>query len=112
MCWSNEGAAENSLVSYEIRDIVDNYSLKSQPATVNLNFDPNALPSPLLLNADEQTNPIDLVRLGSDDAQVLVSTAMLLRDDAVYLTWVGRTLIHSTAKHISHRPSAAPAKNR
>lgn len=88
------GNSETILVNYEIRDIVDNYSLMSNPAYADVDIDPDALPAPLLLDKDPLTGMIDLEVLGLADARVRVLTATLSYGSRVTVTWIGRTPNH------------------
>ncbi len=85
------GSSEKLPVNYEIRDIVDNYSLLSLATLVDVNIDPNALPAPRLADANAATNQIDLEVLGAKDARVQVQTGALTAGNVVTLTWTGRT---------------------
>jgi len=85
------GSSEKLPVNYEIRDIVDNYSLLSPSTFANVNIDPDALPAPRLADANTATNQIDLALLGSKDARVQVATGLLNTGDVVTVTWTGRT---------------------
>jgi hypothetical protein len=85
------GSSEKLPVNYEIRDIVDNYSLLSLATLVDVNIDANALPAPRLADANAATNQIDLEVLGAKDARVQVQTGALTAGNVVTLTWTGRT---------------------
>jgi len=78
-------------VSYEIRDIVDNYSLPSHTGFADVVIDPAAVAAPRVREADPVTLVLDLVALGNNDAHVLIPHYAGGRpNDQVTLTWVGR----------------------
>jgi hypothetical protein len=79
-------------VSYEIRDIVDNYSLPSANTFANVDIDPTAIAAPRVQEADQITLILDLAALGDNDAHVLIPHyAGIAQNDTVTLTWIGRT---------------------
>lgn len=78
-------------VAYEIRDIVDNYSLPSHNGFADVVIDPNAVTAPRVKEADLTTLVLDLVALGDKDAHVDIPRyAGAVKGDKVTLTWVGR----------------------
>lgn len=79
-------------VTYEIRDIVDNYSLLSPVAFASVDIDPNALTPPRVQEANQQTSVLDLAALGDNDAHAQIPHyAGALGNDQVTLTWTGYT---------------------
>lgn len=86
------GSSDHLKVDYEIRDIVDNYSLVSPATDVEVEIDPDALSSPRVLEADRVTRVLDLVALGDNDAHVAIPVYIGNRNGyEVTLTWVGKT---------------------
>lgn len=86
------GSSDKLLVNYEIRDIVDNYSLISRPAYALVNVDPNALTAPRVDQADPQTLVLNLETLGSRDVTVTIpGYAGNGSPYEVTLVWVGKT---------------------
>jgi hypothetical protein len=86
------GSSDKLLVNYEIRDIVDNYSLVSQPAYALVNVDPDALTAPRVDQADPQTLVLNLETLGTQDVTVTIPS--YLGNGSPYevtLVWVGKT---------------------
>lgn len=102
------GSSEKLPVNYEIRDIVDNYSLLSPATLVDVNIDPNALPAPRLADANPVTNQIDLQVLGAKDALVQVRTDALTAGDEVILTWTGRTPTTELSETLPSQTVTAP----
>ncbi|WP_455913847.1 hypothetical protein [Pseudomonas syringae] len=88
------GAGDGSpvTVSYEIRDIVNNYSLVSRPAFTNVIVDPNAPPAPAVKVAGTRVSIIDLDQLGSGDVQVEIphDNGIPAAGDSITLNWKGR----------------------
>ncbi|MDB5983148.1 MAG: Uncharacterized protein JWQ69_4163 [Pseudomonas sp.] len=86
------GDGDALVVNYEIRDIVNNYSLVSLPAFAKVIVDPNAPPAPVVLVSDQEVSLIDLVALGTNNVLVLIPVypGIAIGDD-VTLTWLGRT---------------------
>ena len=86
------GSSDKLLVNYEIRDIVDNYSLVSQPTYVLVEIDPNALTAPRVMEADRTTQVLDLDKLGDNDAHVAIPSYVGNHNGYdVTLSWVGKT---------------------
>lgn len=86
------GSSEKLMVNYEIRDIVDNYSLVSPPTYVMVEIDPNALAPPEVIDADITTLVLDLEKLGERDARVAIpSYSGNGKGYVVTLSWVGKT---------------------
>ena len=86
------GSSDKLLVNYEIRDIVDNYSLVSQPTYVQVEIDPNALFAPRVDEADRATLILDLEALGDNDAHVTVPPySGNGQPYVVTLNWIGKT---------------------
>lgn len=86
------GSSEKLLVNYEIRDIVDNYSLVSPPTFVLVEIDPNALTAPRVPEADRITRVLDLEALGDNDAHVAIPSYTGNHNGyEVTLSWVGKT---------------------
>lgn len=86
------GDGEALVVNYEIRDVVNNYSLVSPPAHAEVIIDPNALPAPVVWMNEQETQLIDLVALGTQDVEVLIPVYPgIAKGDNVTLTWIGRT---------------------
>lgn len=87
------GAGDGSPVnvSYEIRDIVNNYSFVSRPALPTVIVDPNSAPAPAVKVGGVRVTVIDLVKLGTDDAQVEIphDNGVPAPGDLVTLTWKG-----------------------
>ncbi len=78
-------------VAYEIRDIVDNYSLVSLNAFADVDIDPAAVNAPRVVEANQQTLVLDLAALGDKDAHVQIPRyAGAAPNDSVTLLWVGR----------------------
>jgi hypothetical protein len=102
------GSSEKLPVNYEIRDIVDNYSLLSPATLVDVNIDSNALPAPRLADANPVTNQIDLQVLGAKDALVQVATGALTPGDEVILTWTGRTPTTELSETLPSQTVTAP----
>lgn len=78
-------------VFYDIRDIVDNWSLNSPPFITDVEAGPNTMPAVRVTEADANGN-IDLARLGTGNAHVMVPvytpwTAL----DRVAIRWHGLT---------------------
>jgi hypothetical protein len=86
------GSSDKLLVNYEIRDIVDNYSLVSPSTYVRVEIDPDALPAPRVDEADRTTLILDLDALGDNDAHVSIPSYLGNGNPyVVTLTWVGKT---------------------
>lgn len=86
------GSSDALLVSYEIRDIVNNYSLVSRPTYVLVEIDPDALRGPRVVEADRTTLVLDLVALGDNDVHVAIPS--YIGNDNPYsvtLNWIGKT---------------------
>jgi hypothetical protein len=79
-------------VSYEIRDIVNNYSLVSKPALPTVIVDPNAPPAPAVKVAGVQVSVIHLDQLGSANVQVEIphDNGVPAAGDPITLNWKGR----------------------
>ncbi|MEB0078136.1 hypothetical protein QN386_12775 [Pseudomonas sp. CCI3.2] len=85
-------SSDKLLVNYEIRDIVDNYSLVSPSTYVTVEIDPDALPAPRVEEADRATLILDLEALGDNDAHVVIPSYIGNGNAyVVTLTWVGKT---------------------
>ena len=86
------GSSDKLLVNYEIRDIVDNYSLVSPGTYVRVEIDKDALLEPRVKEADLTTLVLDLAALGNGDAHVLIPRYIgNLKPYTVTLNWVGKT---------------------
>lgn len=85
------GDGDPVTVNYEIRDIVDNYSLVSRPSRVRVIVDPNAPFPPLIKVNGIPVTLIDLASLGDRDVQVEIPSARLTPGDMITLNWLGRT---------------------
>ena len=101
------GDGESVIVNYEIRDIVNNYSLVSRPATVKVIVDPNAPNPPRVRVRGATVTVIDVASLGSENVQVEIPGANLLPNDLITLTWLGRTA-DGTEKRITLGPTPVP----
>jgi hypothetical protein len=86
------GDGDALVVNYEIRDIVNNYSLVSPPAFAKVIVDPNAPQAPVVLVNDQEVSLIDLVALGSNNVLVFIPIypGIAIGDD-ITLTWLGKT---------------------
>jgi hypothetical protein len=85
------GSGDALVVNYEIRDIVNNYSLVSRPAYANV-IDPNAPPAPLVRVRGQTVSLIDLVALGTDNPAVFIPVYPgIVVGDEITLTWLGKT---------------------
>ena len=86
------GSSDMLLVNYEVRDIVDNYSLVSPSTYVRVEIDPDALASPRVNEADRVTLILNLEALGDADAHVAIpSYTGNGKAYTVTLDWVGKT---------------------
>lgn len=86
------GSSDKLLVNYEIRDIVDNYSLVSPATYVRVEIDPDALTAPRVDEANRTTLILDLEALGDNDAHVTIPPYSGNGNPyTVTLTWVGKT---------------------
>jgi hypothetical protein len=86
------GSSDALLVNYEIRDIVNNYSLVSKPTYVLVEIDRDALRGPRVVEADRTTLVLDLVALGDNDVHVAIPS--YIGNDNPYsvtLSWIGKT---------------------
>ena len=86
------GSSDKLMVYYEIRDIVDNFSLPSPPTYVAVNVDRDALAAPRVQEANQATLVLDLEALGDGDGHVLIPA--FIGDGTPYtvtLEWVGKT---------------------
>jgi hypothetical protein len=86
------GSSEKLPVNYEIRDIVDNFSLPSPPTYVAVNVDRDALAAPRVQEANQATLVLDLEALGDGNGHVLIPA--FIGDGTSYtvtLEWVGKT---------------------
>lgn len=77
-------------VNYDIRDIVDNYSLVSPPATVKVEIDPTAPPAPRIKVDGVPVTIIDLDTLGDKDVNAEIPNSTAHKGGYVTLTWLGR----------------------
>jgi hypothetical protein len=100
-------------VNYEIRDIVNNYSLVSRAASVNVIVDPNAPPAPFVKMDGEWVTEIDLDMLGNEDVQVEIphDNGMPAPGDSITLIWTGRTA-DGTEKKVVWGPIDYPSGGR
>ena len=80
------------IVDYEIRDIVNNYSLVSKPALPTVIVDPNAPPAPAVKVAGTRVSIIELDQLGSANVQVEIphDNGVPAVGDPITLHWKGR----------------------
>lgn len=86
------GDGEALVINYEIRDLVNNYSLVSPPANAEVIIDPNAPPAPVALVKGQIVELIDLVALGTDAVQVMIPVySGIAVGDGITLTWLGQT---------------------
>jgi hypothetical protein len=86
------GSSDKLMVNYEIRDLVDNYSLVSPSTYVRVEIDPDALTAPRVDEADRTTLILDLEALGDNDAHVTIPTYVGNGNPyEVTLSWVGKT---------------------
>lgn len=85
------GSNDRLPVTYEIRDIVDNYSLVSRPAFASVDIG-SRLIAPSVRQADPVTLVLDLQALGSGDANVDIRPyGDVETGDELILSWTGRT---------------------
>jgi hypothetical protein len=86
------GSSDKLLVNYELRDIVDNYSLVSPATYVRVEIDPDALTAPRVDEANRTTLVLDLEALSDNDAHVTIPPYSGNGNPyTVTLTWVGKT---------------------
>lgn len=85
------GDSEKLIVNYEIRDVVNNWSLYSLPAFTDVQIDPNAPGAPVVVEADPTTKEIDLAALGAADVNVRIPPVGLNPGDMITLHWLGQT---------------------
>ncbi|MDE1195092.1 MAG: hypothetical protein PW896_07900 [Pseudomonas sp.] len=103
------GSNPNLPVSYEIRDIVDNYSLPSLPSFADVDIDPAALTAPRVREADPDTLELDLTALGTADAHVLIPNySGAARGDLITLTWTGKLGATETVLTLGPEPVGDP----
>jgi hypothetical protein len=78
-------------VSYDIRDVVGNWSLYSLPAITDVEAGPNTMPAPRIEKAVGD-NDLDLAELGTSDANVYIPVYQNWNAyDSVVLHWLGVT---------------------
>lgn len=86
------------VVEYEVRDIVNNWSLWSNKFHVDVEVGAGLLRAPDALDA--VNGELDLDQLGSDDARVRVRVYTGMADqDKVTLSWIGRPPVGGPVEH-------------
>lgn len=86
------------LVLYEVRDIVNNWSLWSRPVEINAEIGSGLLRAPDVLDA--VNGAIDLERLGDQDARIRVRVdAGMAEGDTLTVTWRARPPIGDPVEH-------------
>jgi hypothetical protein len=103
------GDGEKIGVSFQVIDEVGNYPDERSPwsAITNLVVDlkQNRAPAPIVIEADPDTDVIDLVELGENDVTILVNTAEFKVDDIIRMTWIGTP---ATGSQVIHGPIDLP----
>ncbi|AGK50090.1 hypothetical protein BTI_4144 [Burkholderia thailandensis MSMB121] len=91
------GDGDGLVITYDVSDVVSNWSLWAPPTLVDVEIDPNRLAAPVVLDALDGT--LDLNTLGASDVQILVSDGKIRQNDEIKLTWDGKT---ADAKPVIH----------
>ncbi|WLG84989.1 hypothetical protein PSH97_00180 [Pseudomonas cucumis] len=90
-------------VSFQAIDEVGNYPDPRSPwsAITNLIVDlkQNRLPEPIVIEADPDTDVIDLVELGEKDVTILVNTVGFKEGNIIRMTWIGTPAAGSQVIH-------------
>jgi hypothetical protein len=94
------------LIRYEVRDVVNNWSLWSLPRVIDAEVGSDLLWAPDALDAVD--GKIELDALGDQDTRVLVRAYLeKVEDDRITLTWLGNPPIGEPVKHeLTHTVAA------